>query len=145
MQDESFPHRSEGEQSHAEDIAAQALQFGEQFPQIADSLREYAERVSRDYEAEQSPDHPRLSIDEQTDKDKRDYWELLTILAQAVPDLPIVELHDEAVAKIDAAVREGKQQKDAIKRATDTTRSTMGDTAIDYHITGKDDDLDRDK
>ncbi|MCP3797991.1 hypothetical protein NLX83_01840 [Allokutzneria sp. A3M-2-11 16] len=120
--------------AHSSKIARWATQF----PEIAGPLRRHAERVGHDLEAMKSRDYQHVPDEDRARKEKADCWELLTILAQAVPDLPIAEMHDEASASIDAAMREGSQKKAALKKAANDTRVTMGDTAIDHHVSRRD-------
>jgi hypothetical protein len=153
MSGESFPHRQhETIQASLADQRAQitahnaayrkeamdeANRFGEQFPEIAEPLREHAERKIRDFEAQGSPERPRLPAAERAEKMKADRWEFLTILAQAVPDLPIVEIHDEDSAEIDATFRDAEEQSRAIREATKKAKSDMGDVLIDDYLERK--------
>lgn len=69
-------------------------------------------------------------------QEKRNLWELLTLLDHALPEqhLPIVEWYEEEADKADATLREGRYQKEAIQQATEDTRAAIGDTAIDHYL-----------
>ncbi|MEC3978151.1 hypothetical protein [Amycolatopsis sp. H20-H5] len=129
---------AEQQDSLKAEVQARAERLGSQYPQIDKALKEHARRSNQELDAMRTPGRPRLSTEERADHLKREYWEFLSILVRAVPDLPIVEMHDEAAAQIDAMTRQGQEQERAIRTSTEQTKEALGNAAIDHYVANKD-------
>ena len=105
------------------------------YPAQTIALKNHHAMVCRHIDAELAGEEEPLTVS--AERRKQEYWELLKIIAEVDPDLPIVELHDEESAKMDARVIEAQSNIADIDRSTLMWKDHMRNVLIALHVGGK--------
>lgn len=122
----------EAKNSYRETIAGWATHY----PQIQAKLWQHYKEYCQDLDADLTrfDEGRRADLDKVAEVNKRQAWELFTLLESVDSELQIVTLYDKVCAAIDQALAVSKSQRRAIDAATQQAKVAKDDAMIDYHL-----------